>query len=259
VTGLRILDIPEAGHRAEAVATEAEAIARFIHQAVIGGAGRWGDFLILTRKKRQLPVYARALEALKIPVEMSGGAAFAESGGVRALASLLRALSDPGDTTALVGVLRGPLFGLSDEALFRHREAGFRFLLTSPLPDEATGPVVEALRALQAMFRWTRSLPAPAAVERVLEETGLLAMAATATLGGGEAGNLLHAVDRVRQITEAGGSLADAAVALEEDINPPRLMPCRSTRTPGRGADHEPAQGQGPGGPVVFLADPLAA
>ena len=217
-TGLRILDIPETGLRADVVAAEAEAIARFIHQAMIGGAGRWGDFLILTRKKKQLPVYARALEALQIPMEMSGGAAFAESDGVRVLASLLRALSDPGDTTALVGVLRGPLFGLSDEALFRHREAGFRFLLTSPLPDEASGPVVEALRALQVMFRWTRTLPAPAATERVLEETGLLAMAATATLGGGEAGNLLHAVDRVRQITEAGGSLADAAAALEEDI-----------------------------------------
>jgi ATP-dependent helicase/nuclease subunit A len=257
-TGLRILDIPETGPRADVVAAEAEAIARFIHQAVIGGGGQWGDFLILTRKKKQLPVYARALEALQIPVEMSGGAAFAESDGVKVLASLLRALSDPGDTTALVGVLRGPLFGLSDEALFRHREAGFRLLLTSPLPDEATGPVVEALRALQAMFRWTRTLPAPAATERVLEETGLLAMAATATLGGGEAGNLLHAVDRVRQITEAGGSLADAAVALEEDIESTEIdaVPLEpGRRDVVRIMNLHKAKGLE--APVVFLADPL--
>ncbi len=257
-TGLRILDVPENGSRAEVVAAEADAVARFIHQTVIRGARQWGDFLILTRKKKHLPVYARALEALKIPVEMSGGAAFAESDGVRVLASLLRALSDPGDTTALVGVLRGPLFGLSDEALFRHREAGFRFLLTSPLPDEATGPVVEALRALQAMFGWTRTLPAPAAVERVLEETGLLAMAATATLGGGEAGNLLHAVDRVRQITEAGGSLADAAVALEEDIESTDIdaVPLElGRRDVVRLMNLHKAKGLEAA--VVFLADPL--
>ncbi len=217
-TGLRILDIPGTGPRADMVLAEAKAIARFIHKAVLGGKGQWGDFLILTRKKQQLPVYARALEALQVPVEVSGGAAFAESPGVRVLANLLQALSDAGDATALVGVLRGALFGLSDEALFRHRDVGLSLLLTAPLPEGATGPVAEALRALQAMFRWTRSLPAPAAVERALEETGLLAKAATATLGGGATGNLLHAVDRVRQITETGGSLADAALALEEDI-----------------------------------------
>src|SRR5689334_11137791 len=32
-----------------------------------------------------------------------------------------------------------------------------------------------------------------------------------------EAGDLVHAVDRVRQVVEDGGSLADAAEALEED------------------------------------------
>ena len=36
--------------------------------------------------------------------------------------------------------------------------------------------------------------------------------------GGAEAGDLLHAVDRIRQITEEGGTLADAAEALIDDL-----------------------------------------
>ncbi len=59
-------------------------------------------------------------------------------------------------------------------------------------------------------------LPAAAALDRILEHTGYLALAAT-TPGGVEAGDLLHAVDRVRQVVEDGGSLADAAEALEAD------------------------------------------
>jgi hypothetical protein len=55
------------------------------------------------------------------------------------------------------------------------------------------------------MFRWTRMLPAGAALERILEHTGYLALAAT-TAAGVEAGDLLHAIDRVRQVTEAGQS-----------------------------------------------------
>ena len=37
-------------------------------------------------------------------------------------------------------------------------------------------------------------------------------------IGEAEAGDLLHAVDRVRQITEEGGTLADAAEALIRDL-----------------------------------------
>ena len=262
--GVRQLPV-EATTRVGAATEDAAAIARYIRHAVVESHGyAWGDFLILTRKKALstdqniLPIYAQALEALHIPVEVSGGAAFTVSSRVAALAALLRALSDPSDGTALVGVLRGPFLGLSDEELYRHREAGIRFLLTAPIPEDATGPVIEALRALQGMYLTARTLPAPAAVERILEETGFLAWALTETPGGAEAGNLLHAVDRVRQVTEAGGSLADAAQTLEEAIE----------STEGESIPLEPGRrdvvrlmnlhkAKGLEAPVVFLADPL--
>src|ERR1019366_10164706 len=50
----------------------------------------------------------------------------------------------------------------------------------------------------------------------IIEASGYLALAGT-TPGGVDAGDVLHAIDRVRQVVETGGSLADAADALEAD------------------------------------------
>ena len=100
-------------------------------------------------------------------------------------------------------------------------------------------------------------LPAGAALERILEHTGYLALAAT-TAGGVEAGDLLHAIDRVRQVVEEGKSLAAAAAALEAD---------REASSEVESLPLEPGQSdvvrvmnlhkaKGLEAPVVFLADP---
>jgi ATP-dependent helicase/nuclease subunit A len=221
-------------------------------------AGRrgYGDFLILTRKKsKRLLPYVQALEAFRIPMEVSGAGAFAESREVRALALLLRALSDPQDAVPLVGALRGPLFGVSDRQLFAFKQAGGWFSIFCETDDG--GAVTAALSVLRQYHRWTRVLPAPAAVERILEHTGYLALAST-TPGGVEAGDLLHAVDRVRQVMEGGGTLAEAAEALEEDtetagdIESLPLEPGRSAVV--RLMNLHKAKGLE--APVVFLADP---
>ena len=100
-------------------------------------------------------------------------------------------------------------------------------------------------------------LPAGAALERILEHTGYLALAAT-TPGGVEAGDLLHAVDRVRQVVEDGGSLADAAEALEADseaTNEVESLPLEPGRTDVvRLMNLHKAKGLE--ADVVFLADP---
>jgi ATP-dependent helicase/nuclease subunit A len=257
--GVRAIEIPDTVSGGDAVAAfDAEVIARFIRAHVDAGRRAPGDFLLLTRTRKALPIYTRALEALRLPVEVSGGAAFAQSTAVTGLADMLRALTDPDDGPAVVGVLRGPLFGLSDPELFRHRQAGGSFLVTAPDVAEVAGPVGEALRAMRRMYEWTRRLPAPAAVERILEATGLLAMTTAGSPGGAEAGDLLHAVDRIRQVTEEGGTLADAAEALIEDLSSAEVesVPLEPGRTDVvRVMNLHKAKGLE--APVVFLADPV--
>ena len=257
--GVRAIEVPDTVSGGDAAARfDAEVIARFIRAQVDAGRRRPGDFLVLTRTRRALPTYTRALEALRLPVEVSGGAAFAQSTAVTGLADLLRALTDPDDGPAVVGVLRGPLFGLSDPELFGHRQAGSGFLITAPNVAEMPGPVGEALRVMHRMYEWTRRLPAPAAVERILESTGLLATTAAGSPGGAEAGDLLHAVDRIRQVTEQGGTLADAAEALIEDLSSAEVesVPLEPGRTDVvRVMNLHKAKGLE--APVVFLADPV--
>jgi len=257
--GVRTIEVPNTVSGGDAVAEfDAEVIARFIRAHVDARRRVPGDFLVLTRTRKALPIYTRALEALHLPVEVSGGAAFAQSTAVTGLADLLRGLSDPDDGPAVVGVLRGPLFGLSDPELFRHRQAGGGFLVTAPDVAEMAGPVGEALRALRRMYEWTRRLPAPAAVERILETTGLLATTAAESPGGAEAGDLLHAVDRIRQVSEEGGTLADAAEALIEDLSSAEIesVPLEPGRTNVvRVMNLHKAKGLE--APVVFLADPV--
>jgi ATP-dependent helicase/nuclease subunit A len=191
---------------------EADAIARYIRNEVESGRRTFGDFLILTRKKRRLLPYARGLEALQIPIEVTGAGAFSESEEVQDLALLLHALADPQDAVALVGVLRGRLFGLSDEELFEFRQAGGYFSIFCD--TKASGVrACEALSTIRRWYGWTRMLPAGAALERIADDGGCLALAATSP-GGVEAGDLLHAIDRVRAVVEQGFTLADAAAAL---------------------------------------------
>jgi ATP-dependent helicase/nuclease subunit A len=257
--GVREIEIPERISKGDDVVRfDADAIARYIGAEVAAGRRKPGDFLILTRTRGALPAYTRALEALRLPVEVSGGAAFAKSAAVTGLADLLTALTDPDDGPAVVGVLRGPLFGLSDPDLFGHRQAGSGFLITAPNLADMPGPVGEGLRTLRAMYDWTRRLPGPAAVERILEASGLLALTTAGSPGGAEAGDLLHAVDRIRQITEEGGTLADAAAALIRDLESTEVesVPLEPGRTNVvRLMNLHKAKGLE--APVVFLADPL--
>jgi ATP-dependent helicase/nuclease subunit A len=195
--GVCTLTIPASVDRRDVPAAEADRIARFIRSEVDAGRRSFGDFLVLTRKRKNLGAYVEPLEAVQVPVEVSGAGAFVDSEEVAHLALLLRALSDPQDGVSLVGVLRGPFFGISDQDLFAFRQAGGWFSLfsgadsrnvrlpfaeaqdrqpdvSSSTPDvfNAATCVPSALTSLNQMFRWTRIRPAGAALERVLERTG---------------------------------------------------------------------------------------
>jgi ATP-dependent helicase/nuclease subunit A len=116
---------------------EAEAVARWIaaylrgegDYAVFGegGAGpgaspalhqrRYGDIAILLRTFTDLQIFQDALQRAQIPYYVVKGRGFYGCAEVRDLYMALRLLLDPDDALALVGLLRSPLFLLSDEGL----------------------------------------------------------------------------------------------------------------------------------------------
>jgi ATP-dependent helicase/nuclease subunit A len=226
------LDDPVNGRVDKLAAQDAARLAAWVSQRLLAGERRAGEFLILTPTTTRLEVYASALEAHDVPVQVTG-AGVGERDELHELRLLLRALADPGDVTLTVAVLVGMFFGLDYEQLTEHAlERGRRFRFTDA-PDEPATPVEEALSTLNRFWRWTRAEPADVAVARIVAELGVVPLAAAADLGASRAGALLFALDAIRVAAIAGDASISGAIgaldaALEEDESEAPLEPGRA-------------------------------
>ena len=138
---------------------EAPQIASLIQSRLAEGyAG--SDFLILTARKAQLLDYQQALLEAGIACQVSADPAPLSPPG-RGLLRLLQVLANSEDKIALVGVLRGALFGHSDEELFQHFQGQ-----QAPL-------VAETVALLNVLRSAIRSLPLGAAAKVVAQRVGL--------------------------------------------------------------------------------------
>ncbi|HSS45639.1 MAG TPA: UvrD-helicase domain-containing protein, partial [Thermoanaerobaculia bacterium] len=236
---------------------DAERIARFVAGAIGRAEHTPGDFLVLFRQRKYMPVYARALEARGIPYELAGGGAFEDSEELRVLMPLLHALADPDNPVFFVAALRGPLFGVDDEALYRFSRAGGRFSFRAPPPDTADPRIVAAYELLREGEEWIQSLPPGAAIARLSERLGWIACGAARELGDSRAGNLLKAIAAAREISARG--LEFAGVVREIDRMTREGYIEEMSAEPGRRDVVRLLTVHGAKGlqaPVVFLADP---
>ena len=86
--------VPKARRNADAARLEAAMLASWIRARLDSGERTAGDFLVLTRKKAHLDLYARALEERNVTIEVSGAQAGPEE-ELRELVLLLETLIDP--------------------------------------------------------------------------------------------------------------------------------------------------------------------
>ncbi len=215
-----------------------------------------GDFLILTKYRRDLEPYARELEARGLPVALSGVAVGQEE-EISELMCLLECLADPTDSVKLASVLVGLFFGLDFDQLLDHRVKGGRFTLAS-LHGQPETDVTQALRRLNRWWEATRRMPADGVLARIVDEIGLLPHAASGPLGQIRACALLYVLDAVASSTlEGNTSIAGAleAVRLALDAKEPEapLQPGRSDAV--RVMNIHKAKGLQ--APVVVLAAPV--
>jgi ATP-dependent helicase/nuclease subunit A len=228
------LDDPVNGTVAQLAAQDAERLATWIAQRVNENQRRPGDFLVLTPNTRWLARYAAALERRNIPVQVTGARVGGpESVELQELRLLLRALCDPGDSSLVVAVLVGLLFGLDYEQLVQHAESvdGAPFSFTVSWPEPRT-QAEQALATLNRFWRLSRSEPADVVVSRIVDELGLLPFAAAGELGESRAGALLYALDAVRNAALHGdasmmGAVAALDTALDEGDSEAPLEPGR--------------------------------
>ncbi len=112
----------------ENMPVEGKAVAKWITDKVKAGAkiadksGKeksisYGDFAILTSRNSDLQMFEAALSEMGIPYVTSGGRNFLERQEIYDLENMLRFLSNPSDSHALLAVLRSPMFGLCDDLI----------------------------------------------------------------------------------------------------------------------------------------------
>jgi ATP-dependent helicase/nuclease subunit A len=216
-----------------------------------------GDFLILFRYKKMMDLYARELELRGIPYEIAGGGAFSESEDLHDLLPLLETIVDPDDPVSLAATLRGPLFGVDDDALYRFHRAGGRFHLFAPPPPGSDPRIVRAIDVLQESFDLSRRLPPAAALARIAGNVGVIAHGGSQELGGTRAGNLLKAVSIARMLSSDGESFAAIVrhlrqLATASDTEEMSIRP-GAVRTVRLMTLH---RAKGLEAPIVFLAEP---
>ena len=239
------------------VASDAARIAAAIAAAVRSGARGPGDFLVLFRIRRCMPEYARALEERGVPYEIAGGDAFRDSEELAALLPVLDALADPDDPVPYVAALRGPLFGVDDEALYRFVRAGGHFSHRAPFPAGMDDRIRRAADLLREGDALVEALPPAAAIARLAGRLGLTAAAAVRPLGDSRAGNLLKALSAARKLSAEGLSFPQVVRGLrlfrdermieQMGIEPGRTGVVRLMTLHGA---------KGLEAPVVFLAEP---
>ena len=131
---------------------------------------RPGDFLILVQRRRGLfTEIIRACKAQGLPIAGADRMTLTEELAVRDVLALLSFLNTPEDDLALAQALRSPLFGWSEQRLFRLAQgrSGYLWEALRNNPDEAA--TVEVLRDLRDQAEYLRPYEL---IERLLTRHG---------------------------------------------------------------------------------------
>jgi ATP-dependent exoDNAse (exonuclease V) beta subunit len=111
---------------ADATNAEADLVAARIRHFRDTGEFEYSEIAVLVRTLGSTAPFERAFDRLNIPFLLTGGRTFLEARETRDLLALLAALVNPLDEIPLIGVLRGPLVGLSDHQIFKMTREGWR-------------------------------------------------------------------------------------------------------------------------------------
>ncbi|HTO77106.1 MAG TPA: UvrD-helicase domain-containing protein [Thermoanaerobaculia bacterium] len=240
------------------VAHDSRRIADHIAAAIARCERTPADFLVLFRRRTYMGDYARALEERGVPYEIAGTGAF-KSLDLAAFLPLLQTLADPDDPIPFVAALRGPIFGVDDEALYRFTRIGGRFDARLDPPTGADPRIRRAFEHLHEGARLAETLPPAAAMSRFAGRLGWTAATAAEPLGDSRAGNLVKALAAARKLSAEGRDFPALVRELDRLRNEDLIE--QMSLEPGRPSAVRLMTLHGAKGleaSVVFLAEPAA-
>ena len=240
--------------------------------AVFQGEVAYSDFLILTRVRSRLSTYTEILAQHGIPYTVTGSRDMSESADLKAVVDVLRAAMRPDDPLAATAYLKGLLVGASDTDLYHFVKAGGNLSqLTAgvseevgSLPDETRERFEEAIRQLEQVRQIIGGMRPAFGMERIVEETGLIAGAAhpeEASQASTRAGAVLRLLHFVQSLGSQGLGWGEVLEELDLVLQGEEEMDGMTLET---GRDDAVRimnvhQAKGLEAPVVFLADPYSS
>lgn len=161
------------------------------------------DIAVLFHRTNALDAYEEAFGDYGIEYRVAGGKKFYARREVRELATVLAAIEDPHDLAAVVGALRTPFFGASDEDILLHRH---RAGTLSYVSDESSGiaEVDEAMAILRELHHERSSLGTAPLIRTLFDRTNVLELFLLKSTGEQRHANLVKVVEIADQLTRDG-------------------------------------------------------
>jgi ATP-dependent helicase/nuclease subunit A len=272
------LDVPYvkgSSYSSDIAARNAEQVARLVAAACHDEAPTTpaltgdtpGDFMVLTRNTTRLDAFAEAFARYEVPYTLAGGDDVQASAELYALVTLLTCIERPRDAVARLAYLRGPLVGLSDDALYRIRSAGGTFdgafALPAPVAAELSPALVDRVEQAYTHLRAARdrlsSARPAAAIECIVEDLGLMTRARRDPgMGSLQAGRLLRVLDTIQRLDADGHPWTAIRDELQQILDGDRSLDGLTLETGAADAVRllNVHKAKGLEAPVVFLADP---
>jgi ATP-dependent exoDNAse (exonuclease V) beta subunit len=194
---------------------EARQVAAFITHARETGAMkvydratmRWRpvelkDVAVLFHRTSALDAYEEAFSG-RLEYRVAGGKKFYVRREVKELATVLGAIEDPHDLASVVGALRTPFFGASDEDILLHRH---RAGTLSYVSNESSGieSVDDAMALLRDLHHERSELGAPRLIRELFDRTNALELFLMKPGGEQRHANLIKVAEIADQLTRDG-------------------------------------------------------
>lgn len=204
---------------------EGESLARWLKESLLGKAqilnargetvpAQPKDVAILMRKLTDIHDYLEPFRRQDIRYVVEGERHFYAAKEIIDAVSLLRAVENPYDRLALVGVLRSPLGGLTDLQIYQlHRQNRLDYRDSANLDDkEFPATLTQLYQALTKLNVETRTLPIGAAVDQVFSTLPVELLAACHFHGEQAVANLAKLRQQAEQLGREGLTTLKAAI-----------------------------------------------
>ena len=166
------------------------------------------DIVILLRSiSRKAAIYRQALEKVGLTAETDESSGLLTTSEVAAVVSLLHVIDNPRQDVELIGALRSPLLGFSEQELAEIRllDKKAEFYDAVCLAAQAGNEKAALfLQQLAGFRRMAADLPVCTLIERLYDVTGALGIYGALPNGSQRQANLLAFFERARAFEESG-------------------------------------------------------